>query len=495
MAHLTSLLTAATAGRDRLLAGLAILLAAVATPGAAADAFERTWCEVDAGEFRLITDHPRQGAEDMVWRLRTFRPVAERYLPGTPNDDNPPLTVIVFRHVRDFRRAMDGADMVGFMQPSFTENLMVIGPDPRAQGEHESLFHEYVHYLLRTRTDINIPTWFDEGLASMLSSAAVAADQVEVGEVPVSTLQRSIRESRLSLAAVLEAEDIWEWHHERRRGFYAWSWVLAHRLMLGQVAGRPDLRPGLTDFLAERHPSLPEALDIPAGILDRRLQRYLDRRLTTVVHEVEAPSTGADGYRCLDETEKVRELSLAIVQHNPDLAARQLRRRLESESDDADLWTALSLAEELAGDRESNLAAARRAVELAPDDVSAAVRLASALATGCILEISAECRARWQEAVPLLRGSLRRDPTRQDAIFTLGLAYLYSGRAGDALNYLRIAHHRQPWAPHVNFYLGESYRLIGDARAREHLTRARQWSPTVLWRALAEAALDLLERE
>jgi predicted Zn-dependent protease len=109
-----------------------------------------------------------------------------------------------------------------------------------------------------------------------------------------------------------------------------------------------------------------------------------------------------------------------------------------------------------------------------------------------VLEISEECRARWQESVPLLRASLRRDPERQDAIFTLGLAYLYSGRPGDALNYLRIAHQRQPWAAHVNFYLGETYRLVGDVRAREHLIRARQWSSTEIWRRLAEAGLDLL---
>jgi predicted Zn-dependent protease len=97
--------------------------------------------------------------------------------------------------------------------------------------------------------------------------------------------------------------------------------------------------------------------------------------------------------------------------------------------------------------------------------------------------------------VPLLRAALRRDPTQQDAIFTLGLAYLYSGRAGDALNYLRIAHDRQPWTPALNFFLGETYRLIGDTRAEEYLQRARRWSPTELWRRLAEAGLELLDSD
>ena len=38
---------------------------------------------------------------------------------------------------------------------------MVVGPDPHAHSEHESLLHEYVHYLLRTRRGLNIPPWFE----------------------------------------------------------------------------------------------------------------------------------------------------------------------------------------------------------------------------------------------------------------------------------------------------------------------------------------------
>jgi tetratricopeptide (TPR) repeat protein len=450
---------------------------------------------VDAGEFRLITDHPRDEAEDMVRRLRILRQVAEQYLPGTANGDNPPLRMIVFSRARDYRHAMDGTLMTGFMQPLLSENLVVVGRHPGQFSKYESLFHEYAHYLLRTRTIINIPVWFDEGLANMMSVAEVTPTEVEIGGLPASTLERSILNSRLSLDEVLEAEDVWEWPVNRRVGFYAWSWVLVHWLLLGQEAGPTDLRDGLTDFIAERAPSLTQALGISVTTLDRRLQRYLGQGPGPVVHKADAVPAEPSSYRCLDQAETVRQLSLAIVQHNPELAADELRQQLDMEPDDVALWTALSLAYEAGDNREASLAAARRAVALAPTDTSAAIRLAGALALGCILEISEQCRARWQEAVPLLRRSLRRDPTRQDAIFTLGLAYLYSGRPGDALNYLRVAHRRQPWAAHLNFYLGETYRLIGDVRARRYLTRARQWSPTELWRRLAEAGLEMLEAE
>lgn len=486
-----SLLTSTRRGR----LGLALAVLLLAAPVAAnADAFDNTWCEVNTGDFRLITDASVAEARAMVRTLQVFRPVASRYLPGTANPEDPPLRVVVFSGRRDFRRAIDGGNVVGYLLPAFSESLMVVGPDPNAFAEHESLLHEYVHYLLRTRHAINLPTWYDEGLAGMLSSARLEDGRLVLGDLPTRRIERGVRQSKLSLADVLDGEDIWDWRPDRVRGFYDLSRLLVHRLALGQLAGRSDWRAGLEAFLAEEHTSLPAALGLSPAAMERRLLRYLDRP-ASVAHDVRLPADDDLQLRCLDQSETVVQVSQAIVYHHPDYAAQALRRRLEVDPDNADLWRTLSVAEESRGDRDAALAAARRALALAPDDPAAATRVASALAMGCVLGVSPECRARWQEAVPLLRASLRQDPRRQEAIFTLGLAYLYSGRAGDALNYLRIAHRRQPWAPHVNFYLGESYRLIGDSRAEQHLERARRWSPTELWRRLAEAGLEALHGE
>lgn len=479
------------------MAAMAALLAALLPLGASADAFDSDWCEVDVGDFRLISDRSRQDAEDMAWRLQSFRPVAERYLPGVANDSNPPLRVVVFGHGRQFRRAIAGAEVVGYMQPSLSENLMVVGPDPHAHAEHESLLHEYVHYLLRTRMDIHIPPWFDEGLAGVLSTADISPEGVVVGALPRAQLAAALEQDRLGLPQVLQAQDVWRWRGERRRAFYAWSWLLTHQVLLGHAAGLGDQRAGLEAFLSGASPSLPEALGTSPRALQRSLERHLERGSAKVEHEHEhehAANPGRPPYRCLDDNEKTIEIALAILPHNPATAARKLRARVAEDPEVATLWVALSLAEEGLGDRDAAVHAARSALTLDSDDGSAMVRLASALIMGCILEVSAECRGRWQEATPLLRRSLQQDPTRQEAIFMLGLAYLYSGRPGDALNYLRIAHRRQPWAPHVNFYLGESFRLVGDERsALLHLHRVRQWSSLEIWRLLADAALAELE--
>ena len=80
-----------------------------------------------------------------------------------------------------------------------------------------------------------------------------------------------------------------------------------------------------------------------------------------------------------------------------------------------------------------------------------------------------------------------------DAAYGLGVVYLHTGRAGDAVNYLRVAWRRAPWAARVNYHLGEAYRLVGDvARARVHLTKALHWAPDAAARDRAALALGLL---
>ena len=136
----------------------------------------------------------------MVRTLQAFRPVAARYLPGRANPADPPLTVMVFDGRRDFRRAI-GTSVVGFLVPSLDENLMVVGPDPNAFAPWDSLLHEYVHYLLRTRLDVNLPSWYDEGLSGMLSSARLEDGRVVVGELPTLPSRSSPNDSRARSAS------------------------------------------------------------------------------------------------------------------------------------------------------------------------------------------------------------------------------------------------------------------------------------------------------
>jgi len=167
-----------------------------------------------------------------------------------------------------------------------------------------------------------------------------------LGGLPQRAIESGIRESHLSLADVLNGEDIWGWQPARVRGFYDFSRLLVHRLALGQLAGRSDWRAGLESFLAGEHDSLPGALGLSSVAMERRLIRYLDHP-ASVDPSVRVPEDESLLLRCLDASETVVQVSQAIVHHHPDYAERALRRRLKMDADNADLWRALSVAEEM----------------------------------------------------------------------------------------------------------------------------------------------------
>ena len=75
----------------------------------------------------------------------------------------------------------------------------------------------------------------------------------------------------------------------------------------------------------------------------------------------------------------------------------------------------------------------------------------------------------------------------------LGVVYVHTGKPGDAINYLLVAHRLAPWAPRINYYLGEAYRLSGkEALARLHLKKTYHWDASEDWRKRARISLSLL---
>ena len=158
---------------------------------------------------------------------------------------------------------------------------------------------------------------------------------------------------------------------------------------------------------------------------------------------------------------------------------------------DVDAVIGLSLAEDhprLARD------AVLRALAIETGHSAANVRMRDIKVAECRGSTASRCLDDWDEAVRHYRLALRSQPDSVGAAYGLGVVYLHTGQPGDAVNYLRVAYRRAPWAPRINFYLGEAYRLTGDrARARTHLSKAMHWDADERRRERASMALALLE--
>ena len=236
-----------------------------------------------------------------------------------------------------------------------------------------------------------------------------------------------------------------------------------------------------------------KSLGVDLPTLERMLRAYGKRRslpTRTVVVDVEH-----------DTPMDVRPLAPAQVWYalaraaaatgNRRFAARLYQRVLEESPDDVDALVGLSATTE---DSVRSLTTARRALALNDRHPGANIRMAKLSVNECQQATREQCYQKWRESAEFYRRAVRSDPEGVDAVFGLGVVYLHVGQAGDALGYLRVAYQRAPWAPPVNLYLGEAYRLVGDAEsARAHLTKAMHWHRDERWRERAALALSMIE--
>ncbi len=477
--------------------GLTALLHTVPAP--AADA---AWCETRSDRFVLTSDLDEAAQGALLDNLLRLEAVVEPFLPGLPRARSDALPVIVFSRRGDFVRLTGARAFAGFMQPSLRTNRLLIGP---TRGDlTETAQHEYVHFLLRNRDTSSLPLWFDEGLASLLGKTTLKADSARLGDLPSRLELLLMRDAspRRGLNRTLSLKAMDDLPGSQIEGFYDWSWLITDYLYFGVLDGAPVAGSTLEAYLADRSRTLPRHLGLSDRALLRELERHLQRSRASLYDAAPAP-TVTRSFRCLEDVERDLTLAEAITPHNPAAARALLAPHLPEVVHGnaeatlgrraADLYVAqarVALTEE---QRDASERYVRQALAAAPGHAGALVLSADLTAGHCVFERAEDCPERWLTAAGLYRQALRQDPRRYDAVLGLGLAYLFRGQPGDAANYLKVAHQRAPWAPVVNYFVGESYRLTGDTRARRYLTNARNWADAEVWRVLAEESLRLLD--
>jgi len=487
----------------KVLKALLLIATLAAGPARATD----TWCETVSPDFRLISDLPAGAQADLVTMLERFERVAEPFLPGEPVARRNTLKLVVFQRRNDFLALTGNRRFAGYMQPSLQTNRLLVGPV--RGGLDETTLHEYAHYLLRNRTGVSLPMWFDEGLATLLGHTTFDREDALLGALPVRQLEAHLvrrpqtRTPRQRLSRTLKSTDMSRLPGTRINEFYDLSWLTTHYLyfnVYGDDLALDRIRGSDLDaFLHAGNQTLFEHLGQSPTQLLRQLKTHLKnweqpRRVPAV-----AGSARSTDFHCLSDFERDLELARAIHVQNPARARGLLEPYLAAAEASplpvsADLELRVVMARtDIAADRYD---AAGRLLEHTltqdPANAEAMVLTADLMVRDCLFNRDQTCQSQWLEAGTLYRSALRQDPTRYDGILGLGLAQLYSGRPGDAVNYLKVAYARVPWAAVVNYYLGESYRLLGDSRARIYLENTRNWAAEDIWRLLAEESLRLI---
>ena len=480
-----------------LIAGLSLTLA-LAT-AARADVQQHDWSRVTTPDFEMLTDLAPEDARALADRLTRFRLAFEALL-GKPQFSAPSPRMIAFRSSRDFRRVFALRNLSGVTLSSLKRYTLAFGPDGRRGYASRALtaFHEYTHYLLRHHRQLNYPVWYEEGYANFLSTVHVTEEGVVIGYVPALT-RHLMSQPGLSVTELIDERLVLDWQRRDLEDIYLKAWKLVHMLHLGHMSGLPPFHARVPEMLAmiDDGATVEVAMETALGTSPSNLQRLLKaygrrKPLPTQTLVVDVEHETPIDVQSMMPAEVRRALGQAAMSTgNKSLAAGLFQEVLDENPDDIEALVGVSATSD---DPERSTETAKRALALDPNHPGANVRMAELHVGECAQTTYERCFAILRESAEFYRRAVRNDPDGVEAAFGLGVIYLHAGQPGDALGYLRVAYRRAPWAPRINLFLGEAYRLTGDAEsARAHLAMAMHWHREQRWREAAARALSMLE--
>ena len=473
-----------------------LICLAIAASEIRADVEDHTWCRFATPDFELVTDLSPRSAHALADQMTRFERATEMLVPPQALR-GPTLGIIAFRRAQDFRRVLGVRDLSGLTLPSLERYTLVFGPESgRGQSRPLTAWHGYSHYLLRSSRRMNHPAWYEQGFANFLSTMYHTKNGIVIGHIPAVD-RRNMSRLKPALLDLIEGRLADSAHHDPTTHLHAW--LLVHMLQLGHLAGLPEFHanvPAMLRLIDAGEPAasaVEKALGIDVAALQGLLKMYRRRRsMPTQTLAVDIVSATPPSVHCLDLRETRHMLaSTAAATGNNRLADKLLKQILAQHPNDIEALVGMS---GVAQEREQALVFVHRALALDANHPDANVRMAELTSDTCLRATPEQCQTIWHDSAEYYLRALRTQPDHVDAIFGLGLAYLYVERFTDAVDQLKVAHEGAPWMPHVNLFLGEAYRYIGDtARAREHLSQAMHWHFSKRWRDRAAASLALLE--
>lgn len=249
---------------------------------------------VRSKNFYFIGEVGEEKLRREALRLEQFRESFGRAFPKLVGEDSAPLTIIIFKNAESFapfkpvlENGSTDRHVSGFFQSNGEDNYIAFSLSGNFGGDDESetLFHEYIHFLVRKRFQkSDLPVWLSEGLAEYFQTFRVKNERRAVfGEgrkdnlrllrqykiIPLKTL------SEIDYAALAKTEV------ELKRLFYSQSWAVIYYLM--RKSG-DDFLSQIEKYLAliadenTREKSFEEAFKLKYSEVETALEKYNSAR-------------------------------------------------------------------------------------------------------------------------------------------------------------------------------------------------------------------------
>jgi tetratricopeptide (TPR) repeat protein len=233
---------------------LLLLLCPVAGAG------ERQYRELTTAEFTLVSTVNERETRQIALQVAMFRAAVEHAF-GVPLSTSIPMRIYALGREDWERHAQPRAGVAGyFLSQPFSSDLLFDAED-EAGGAYELMFHEYMHYVLRTFWIDELPAFFDEGLAEVFSTARFEDGRLRL--TPRTDHLRFLqRQPWLPFDRMLKVrrQDAEYADHALAPAFYAQAWATLYYVIATDpvVGGRVmdyvrELKTGATPLAAAEH--------------------------------------------------------------------------------------------------------------------------------------------------------------------------------------------------------------------------------------------------
>lgn len=468
---------------------LPLLLLCSAAAGA--DVSERNWRHYQSAHFEIYSDLRPREMQRTVRALEIFR-AAVGSLTGVldAGGQEHPTRLYLFARLADFRTLIPSQDIIGYMVPGLYYNLMVAAKPPRRamlSSATEVVFHEYVHDLVRSASSFRYPTWYDEGLAELLSTATLQKDTLIFGKPPGNArhLLRNLDQA-MPLAQMLEYAETLEASTESRRGFYTKAWLFTHYLLFSDASETSELPQQLETYLQAFNRGdidselFADTFGVSAEVMDQRLGRY-SRTLKSFPVALDTLTFDPQfSVRSLTVDEARYALGNIYSSGNPAMAKKLLTKIPPTSASYPRALAQLGSIAQRSGEHDAGIEMLKQARAAAPEDDTLPVMLGDGLLFACRAAAqAAECDDPVQLAAALghYEAALELAPAAGAANARYGQTLAQAGRSADAIAPLRQALERVPGSYTVVRALGIAHLELRQwLAARYYLQRAYGWA-------------------
>ncbi len=436
---------------------LGILLLLLFPVAASADA----WNEFASDNFTVFSDADPGYIKKRVADFEAYRQAVFVFLgfPNTPATQK--SRIYIFRSDKEFRE-YGNQWIAGYYDYPLNGPVMVMarhkakGKKLQEEQQNLTLFHEYIHYLLRERTGVNFPGWYDEGLSDLLGAARIGADKVAIGASNPWRHYAAAGAQRLTVASLLENRSFQS--GQQMEAFYPAAWLLTHYLMLGHLDGEPNYVPRLRVFLAAyaggavRVADFEKIMGVSTAELDRKLDVYAKKNYLMGYSIPVKSYAGALSQRRLGDNEALYHKADLLI--NADRASKASPLLAQSKKGEAFYARNRSLHAVLkarGGDHQSARSLADEALQLAGDDAVVLANAAEVFAEQIKIPMD---ETLYQRALLLgKRAYDHRDKTLQ-ATNTLAELYALGGDQANALEMMMEMYQATPSRVELNLSIG-----------------------------------------